>query len=263
MSRQLGYFDGDSVQDYPELNKCPDCETFFASECCPICGKECPEEMRAGNRKPIKVKKRPATGNNGRVVFVPWYHTTWFILLVTFFQPLIGLILAWSGYWKKHWKIVLTLLVLLVYIGGFAFAFFGELIGQRWEKDHLPVNTELTREEYVAACTVTDAEALYRNATQYVDEFICIRLTVKGIWNDENDYESNYTTYYECQTEAGGKVWTFLVRDFRQSDGFNLTVGDEITVYGQGGGNASIYNYTAGNLTAPCINMLYLELITQ
>ena len=26
-------------RDYPELNKCPDCETFFASDNCPICGR--------------------------------------------------------------------------------------------------------------------------------------------------------------------------------------------------------------------------------
>ncbi len=259
MSKQLGYFDDDSVRDYPELNKCPDCETFFASDCCPLCGKTCPEEMRAGNRKPIKVKKR-ASGGNGRVVFVPWYHTTWFILLVTFFQPIIGLILAWTGYWKKHWKILLTALVLFVYLGGFALGVFGDLIGRLWEKETLPVNTGLTREEYVAACNMTDAEALYRNSAQYVDAYVSLTLTVSGIWTDENDYESDYTTYYECRAEQDGKVWTFLVRDFRQSEQFNLTVGDVITVYGQGGGTATIYNYTRGSVTAPCIRMLYLEL---
>lgn len=57
MSANLGFFAEDRERDFPELNKCPDCETFFADANRPICGKECPEEFRAGNRKPIKQKK--------------------------------------------------------------------------------------------------------------------------------------------------------------------------------------------------------------
>lgn len=260
MSKQLGYFDDDTQRDYPDLNKCPDCETFFASDNCPLCGKTCPEEMRAGNRKPIKQKKRRSAGGNGRVTFVPWYHTTLFIVIMLFFQPIIGLILAWTGYWKKHWKILVTVLVAVVYLGGALFAFALNFIGEYFITEELPVNTDMSRAEYVETCVTTSVEELYRNAEQYVGEYVSLTVTVCGTWNDEYDYESDYTVYYECQAEEGGKVWTFLVRDYRQSDTFNLTVGDVITVYGQGGGNATIYNYTAGNLTAPCINMLYLEL---
>ena len=61
MGADLGFFAEDRERDFPELNKCPDCETFFADANCPICGKECPEEFRAGNRKPIKQKKRRRT----------------------------------------------------------------------------------------------------------------------------------------------------------------------------------------------------------
>lgn len=263
MSTPLGYFGDEDERDFPDLNKCPDCETFFASEACPICGKICPEEMRAGNRRPIKVKKHRASGGNGRVVFVPWYHTTWFILLVLFFQPIIGLILAWTGYWKKHWKILVTVLVVLVYVGGFVLGIAGDLLGRLFWDEKLPVNTELSREEYVASCAATDVESLYRNAEQYIDEYICVTLTVEGIWYDENEYESEYTLYYECYAEANGRQWKFLVRDYRQDNTFNLAVGDGITVYGQGGGTATIYNYTAGTVTAPCINMLYIDLIAK
>jgi hypothetical protein len=56
MGRMLGAFDSDEI-DRPDLNKCPDCGCFFLQDTCPICGKLCPEEMRAGNRKPVKLKK--------------------------------------------------------------------------------------------------------------------------------------------------------------------------------------------------------------
>ncbi len=43
MGTPIGFFADDTPQDYPELNKCPDCETYFQTPCCPLCGKECPE----------------------------------------------------------------------------------------------------------------------------------------------------------------------------------------------------------------------------
>ena len=60
MGRMLGAFADDGELDRPDLNKCPDCNCFFAGNNCPICGKECPEEMRAGNRAPVKPKKQPS-----------------------------------------------------------------------------------------------------------------------------------------------------------------------------------------------------------
>ena len=61
MGRMLGSFADDEELDRPDLNKCPDCDCFFASDACPLCKKICPEEMRAGNRKPVKHKKRKNT----------------------------------------------------------------------------------------------------------------------------------------------------------------------------------------------------------
>ena len=58
MGRMLGSFADDTELDRPDLNKCPDCKCYFAGDTCPLCGKVCPEEMRAGNRKPVKVKKQ-------------------------------------------------------------------------------------------------------------------------------------------------------------------------------------------------------------
>ena len=68
MGRSLGYFDSEEL-DRPELNKCPDCECYFASEECPLCGKVCPEAFRAGNRAPVKKKKHK--NSSGRVQFIP------------------------------------------------------------------------------------------------------------------------------------------------------------------------------------------------
>ena len=113
MGTPMGYFD-DDARDYPELNKCPDCETFFADLNCPLCGKECPEAFRAGNRKPVKVKKQRRRGSE-RVQFVPWYFSTWFIILMLVVQPIIGLVLMWAGGWRKPAKIVVTVLLVLAY----------------------------------------------------------------------------------------------------------------------------------------------------
>ena len=59
----LGSFADENELDRPDLNKCPDCKCYFAGDNCPLCGKPCPEEMKAGNRKPPKKeKKKPPNG---------------------------------------------------------------------------------------------------------------------------------------------------------------------------------------------------------
>jgi len=60
MGRLLGSHADDRELDRPDLNKCPDCGCFFPQDNCPLCGKPCPEEMRAGNRKPPKKSKKTA-----------------------------------------------------------------------------------------------------------------------------------------------------------------------------------------------------------
>ena len=39
MGRMLGSFDPEDELDRPDLNKCPDCGCYFASDECPLCGK--------------------------------------------------------------------------------------------------------------------------------------------------------------------------------------------------------------------------------
>ena len=256
----MSYGFSSEERDFPDLNKCPDCETFFADLHCPLCGKECPEEMRAGNRKPVKPSRNRGRGNDsGRVLFVPWYHTTWFIVMMCFLQPIVGLILIWTSHWRKGSKILATLLMASPYILAFLFIFFGMISDFLWEET-LPVNTEIDRAAYVELCEMADPEQLYRNAEDYRDQYVSVTLVVDAVYTDELEVESEYTTYYLCHATSEGREWTFLVRDWRQEDPINLARGDVITVWGQGGGNMELYTSYDGTVKAPGIHMLYAEL---
>lgn len=259
MGRQLGYFSDDDQTDFPNLNKCPDCETFFETLTCPLCGKTCPESMRAGNRKPVKVKKKKyRNSNNGRVRFVPWYLSTWFIILMLFIQPIVGLILLWVSDWQRTAKIIVTALAVLYFFGSFLFGGLFGLFDALFMREDVLVDTSLSREEYVEKCEEPGAETIFRDAENRKGDFVTLTVTVRGVWENTYEYDSEYPIYMECVATEGEKVWTFLVRDVREET-INLTAGDVITVYGQIAGNAEIYNYTAGDITAPCINMRYFE----
>ena len=97
------YFESEEL-DRPDLNKCPDCGCLFPSDTCPLCKKVCPEEFRAGNRKAVKKRKKDR-GSSGRVVFVEWYHSWWFIAIMLWFMPVIGIILLATSPHKKWIKI--------------------------------------------------------------------------------------------------------------------------------------------------------------
>ena len=96
-------FDTHDELDRPDLNKCPDCGCFFAQDSCPLCGKVCPEEMRAGNRKPPKKVKQASVSD--RVTFVQWYHSWWFIVIMMFIFPIAGIALLVTSPHKKWQKI--------------------------------------------------------------------------------------------------------------------------------------------------------------
>jgi hypothetical protein len=114
MGRMLGAFDNPEELDRPDLNKCPDCECFFAGDNCPLCGKVCPEEMRAGNRKPPKKTKRRRGSSNRRVTFVEWYHSWWFIIIMLVVMPIAGIILLFTSPHRTLWKVLITLTIVLV-----------------------------------------------------------------------------------------------------------------------------------------------------
>ena len=259
MGANLGFFAEDRERDFPELNKCPDCETFFADANCPLCGKECPEAFRAGNRKPIKQKKHRRAAGNGRVQFVPWYHSVWFIVAMLIIQPIIGLILTWTGVWKTHWKVITTVLVVVCYLfGGILGGFLINLIYGFNDFDP-PVNTSITEEEYRARCEAVDVEYLYRNSNDMVGEYVQLSVEILHIETSVDVYEP---TAYICQTEKDGKTWSFIILDYRSADGsVNFVEGDTVTFYGEVYTTETKY-WEGGSLKAPWIACLYADLIS-
>ena len=258
MGADLGFFAEDRERDFPELNKCPDCETFFADANCPLCGKECPEEFRAGNRKPIKQKKHRRPSGNGRVQFVPWYHTVWFIVAMLIIQPIVGLILTWTGVWRTHWKIIVTLLVILPYIiligGGIITA-----IVDGYTEAEIPLNIEMAEGDYRAYCIKPDAETLYRNSNEKVGEYVCMDLTVVAFTStyyynpDVNYREANV---YLCHINQGERTLEFFVVDYRQENQTRLAIGDKITIWGEVAGEIE----TGENVSRPAIYARFIDI---
>ncbi len=255
MGRMLGSFDYDSDSERSDLNLCPDCKCYFPQDTCPLCGKVCPEEMRAGNRKPVKHKKARRKGGSGRVTFVEWYHTWWVIALALIFAPIIGIILLITSPHKRSLKITLLIVAILyTLLSSYGFIIFSQ-ISNLWER---PVDTSLSRAEYIAACEEVDAEDYYRSVSAYKDDFVSLDLVVTQKLIDSDDYGSDYTVYYLCKAPDGGN-FTILIRDCVQDNPQNLLPGDRITVYGEGAGEKTIYDaLTYDSFTAPCIHVAYL-----
>jgi len=253
MGRMLGFFGDEDELDRPDLNKCPDCGCFFAQENCPLCGKPCPEEMRAGNRKAVRIKRSRRGGNSGRVTFIEWYHSWWFIILMLFVFPLLGIILLFTSPHKKWIKVTFVIVAILYTV----ISTFGiGAITNLW--DH-PVNTRLSRDTYIDQCESVTPEALYRTPDVYKGKYVSTTLTVVEKIIDSDGYYTNerYTTYYLC-TDPGG-TYEIMIRDCIQDGARNFPVGDVIVIWGEGAGNCGIYDMNYNPRTYPCVNIAYAE----
>lgn len=250
MGRALGYFaDGDET-DRPELNKCPDCACFFDGDTCPLCGKVCPDEYKAGNRKPVKKTKR-SSGGSQRTQFIDWYYSWWFIALMILFFPIVGLILLFTSPHTKKSKIIATVIiviyVLFFRLGGiYSLLSLSDLIG----------NYKLAHPGITAAELKTEAESVdpsdflhYPDA--YKDRYVKMELTVVTSVGDSSDY----TKYYVCTPDGTNRV---LVRDCMKEDKLRLLDGETVTVYGIAAGEKTVW--LTGELSAPCINMYAAEI---
>ena len=244
MGRSLGYHDSDEL-DRPELNKCPDCECFFASDACPLCGRVCPEEMRAGNRAKVKKVKRKNT--SGRVQFISWYHSWWFILLMMYFMPIVGIILFFTSPHSKKSKITVAAIV----VGGYLLLL---LLGSGWLwslTNNPPVNDDISRTEYVELCEPMSVEDYYRDAYNR-GNYVALELRVVDATTDQDG-----VTRYLCTNRNVESVQIILL-DYSVEKKTNYMRGDMIRVYGECSGTTVSW-FKEENI--PCLYMAYSELI--
>ncbi len=246
MGRMLGSYDSDEL-DRPDLNKCPDCGCYFASEACPLCGKICPEEMRAGNRAAVKPRKRSRL-SSGRVQFIPWYHTWWFIAIMLWWMFPVGVVLFFTSPYSKKTKIILTAVaavVVLLFYGGMALLMSGMF-------DDALVNDDISRPEYIDLCepmTVEDFHRYYET-----DRYITMELTVvEKMTDDAGD------VYYRCTDRADGTL-SVLLLDCRLEEKVNFLSGDIIRVWGESGGMGAVQVGSTPQ-SHPCLYMAYADLI--
>ena len=252
MGRSLGYFDSDEL-DRPELNKCPDCECYFASEECPLCGKICPEEFRAGNRAPVK-KSKKRKNSSGRVQFIAWYHSWWFILIMFFVSRIAGLILFITSPYSKKAKIITAASV----VGGYVLL---GILGSGLLLhlfDQPLVNDDISQEAYVETCEDMSVEEFYRISNDD-GAYITMELTVVERCVDLAVYGEDQNVYYLCTDETGEIL--IYVRDCSLDSAGNYLKGDTIRVWGQNAGEKRIYPEGQSPQSHPCLNMAYSQRI--
>lgn len=254
MGRMMGAFDRDNdMLDRPDLNKCPDCGCFFAQDNCPLCGKPCPEDMRAGKRAAPKKEKYKYDNGYRTVMFVDWYHRWWFIALMAFTFPLIAIVLLITSPHKKTHKIIavaIAAVYMLIVNVILPIAFF------MLTRPEAPVDTSLTKEEYIAKCEQVSAEDFYRNPEKYYSKFIKMDLTVVKVIKPTDYYEP---TCYICKSTDGGE-FEIIVRSYLQDEDKNLIAGDKITVYGEGAGIGDVYDINGNMYRATILNMAYVTI---
>jgi hypothetical protein len=238
--------------DRPDLNKCPDCGCFFAQDNCPLCGKVCPEEMRAGNRKPVK-KAKQRSGGSERVMFIQWFHQWWFIIAMLFVFPVVGLILFATSPHKKSAKIifaVVAIAVVLLLTYGPLLVFLGMDL---FAPD--PVDTSMSYEEYVEQSEAIDVEQLYRDPSAHEGKIVTLTLTIKQKTVDHYYYDE-YANYYVCEDESG--KFEFIILDCSDDGVQHYLVGDTITVLGEVTESYELYINDL-SVSAPSINAVYIK----
>lgn len=255
MGRMLGSFDPEDELDRPDLNKCPDCGCYFATDTCPLCGKLCPPEMRAGARVEPKRKRRKGRSASGRVQFVPWYHSWWFILIMMFWMPPAGIVLLITSPYRTRWKVLFCSIGVVF----FAIEYLGvgsRLLGYLLDKPY--VNNKLSETEYKEKCEAITPEQYYRNGAD--EGYFTMTLTVKRVLVDATDDMYDSATYYLCQDPDNPSV-EILVMDCRVQGGGRLLEGDFITVWGQAVGSnwLNVYDFAANeSVQAPGLYMAYV-----
>lgn len=262
MGKFLGSHESEEL-DRPDLNKCPDCRCFFDGDNCPLCGKECPEEMRAGNRAKVKPSRSRPNPNAGRVTFIAWYHTWLCIILCLITMPILGIILLCTSPYRTRTKI---LVIVCILAGSLLLTFVIPvathlLFLQYLNQSEAPLaDTSLNAEEYAEKCTEISAEAFYRNAENYEKEYLTMEIRILSRVTDVQNATDTYSTYYICEDASNPSV-QILIRDCILSGSHNFVPGDKVRFYGEGAGNNSVTDSEWVVTSLPCLNAAYAILI--
>ena len=123
-----------------------------------------------------------------------------------------------------------------------------------------PVDTSLSKEDYIASCEEMSAESFYRAADASEDKFLCIKLKViERVEYVDDFYNSSRDAYYLCEAPEGSS-YKIIVRDCLIDSKQNFIGGDVITIYGEADERIFVYglgeDYTEWE--GPCINMAYV-----
>lgn len=232
---QLGYLRENDDNDIPELNKCPECGAFFDGDVCPVCKTVCPEEMKAGNRKVQKKRKRREKSNY-RSVPTDLYHRTWFIIIALFISKLVGLILVWTSDWKKWVKVVVTIVAVfgiylyyplsMLIMGNIDAILPGDDVPTAFVYDTSDIETE---DAYKGKCQPIKYSELVRDPNANLGFYLTGDYTVVKV---TEGYESMTNRYGDYIFASDGDGYVFAFFD-RREGGQGIVPGDRITVYGR------------------------------
>ncbi len=222
---QLGYLRDSEENDIPELNQCPSCGAFFEGDICPVCKTPCPEEMKAGNRKPPPKKRKKREKSYVRGLPPPLYQQTWFIIVVLFISKLFGILLVWMSEWKKWVKVTVT--ILAVFGGSLYIVLFSLLRGLLY-REPAYVNVSLPESSYREQCSDSIYEELVRYPDRFPDFYVTEELTVLKVAEGYGGKEE-YGDFILC-ADADGSRYALL--DCRR-DGAGMMEGDRIRIFGQ------------------------------
>ena len=253
MGRMLGSLDNPEELDRPDLNKCPDCQCYFDQDECPLCGKICPEEMRAGNRKGGKKFKFKRGSSSNRVTFVQWYHSWPAIILFLIFMPLIGIILLITSPHRTRYKVIFVsvIVTLVILIPTIIMAVFTATVLNAFKGDS--AYADLTKEEYIARCDDVDMAALYRDPDGFLGDPMRLELVFV-----HEEYISG-KNYYLC-TDVD-EQYVFFVRDCIKGEE-KPYAGEVIIVYGECVGDLTL-NSEGFSYDVIGINMFYFDRIGE
>ena len=249
---QLGYMRDDDDNDIPELNKCPACGAFFEGDVCPVCKTVCPDDMKAGNRKPPS-KKRKKQKSSGYKMPLPLYQQTWFIIIALFISKLVGIILVWTSDWKKWVKVLVTVLALF---GTYLYFILFSFIQGLFYKSPVYVDTSISESEYREKCTDSDYEALMRYPGEYEGSYICEEFSVVKVMEGYEESHGTYGDFILCNDIDGNGYVLFDCR----GEEIGFLAGDTIRAFGQFG-YVSAVSAIGDHVKYPVIYAAYIDAV--